>query len=241
MTAYRRSDVRPVNVRNYIWRVASAAIVLSGFGESTVKSTVIAAEPAGRWKHIHLSSGRLGGERTNASCDFNHRLRFDARGFDLSVELNQVAFILPPVSQNIPFRSCPSDRQEITITRIGFSRSVRRAGRAVGADPVSAAVAAAMYPFKAKTITRYFLSLDYRAQGVDEASATFYFEGQDPAALLTSLSRISKVPVDSLSLTQQPSVEAYTFPCRSIPIGDYSRTFRSGSRRPSRSRAAFLR
>ena len=74
----------------------------------------------------HFASGRLGGERADASCDFNHRLRFYAEGFDLSVERDRVAFILPPV--NSTFRSCPPDRYEITVAPIGFSCGLRRAG-----------------------------------------------------------------------------------------------------------------
>jgi hypothetical protein len=184
-----------MNVRNCIWRIVGAAIVLcTGLGAyGAVKSTV-AAQSAGRWKDIHFSSGRLGGERPNASCDFNHRLRLDYEGFELSVEQNRIAFTLSPV--NYTFRSCPSDRHEITITRIGFSRGLRRADRAVGAELLSATVATVVNPFRAKTIPRYFLTLDYREPGGDEASGTFYFERHDPVALLTLLSRISKVPVD---------------------------------------------
>jgi hypothetical protein len=180
-----------------MWRVVGATIVLcAGLGaDSTVKSTVVAAQPAGQWKDIHFLSGRLGGERSHASCDFNHRLKFDFEGFDLSVELNRIAFTLPLV--NYPFRSCPLDRREITIRRIGFSRGIRTANLGVGGgDLASATVVGVVNLFRAKTVTRYFLSLDYIEPEGDEASATFYFEGQDPTALLTSLSRISKIPVD---------------------------------------------
>jgi hypothetical protein len=187
--------VKPINVRNHLWRVVGATIVLAaGLGANgTVEFTVAATEPTGRWKNVHYFSGRLGGERVNASCDFNHRLRTDVEGFDLWVERDRIAFTLPPIT----YQSCPADRSEITITRIAFSRGLRRVGPTpYGGDLVSATITAAMDIFRAKAITRYFLSLDYREPGGDEASATFYFEGQEPAALLTSLSRISKVPVD---------------------------------------------
>jgi hypothetical protein len=197
LSAERQCDVRPVNVRNYGWRAVGATIVLcAGLAvDSPVKSTLVAAQPAARWKDIQFSWGWLGREQADASCDFNHRLRSEY--FDLSVERDRIAFSLPPINYPYHGRSCPSDRREITITRIGFSRGLRGVHPAVGGgDVVSAAVAVVGNIFTAKAITRYFLSLDYLPRGGDEASATFYFEGQDATALLTLLSRISKVPVD---------------------------------------------
>jgi hypothetical protein len=187
--------VKPIHVPHNLWRVVGATIVLAaGLGaSSTVEFAVAAAEPTGRWKDLHYSSGWLGAERLDASCDFNHRLR--SEGFDLWVERDRIEFTLPPV--NSSFRPCPADQREITITRIAFSRGLRSNDAGVGGgDLVSATVIATANIFRAKAITRYFLSLDYREPGGDQASATFYFERQDAAALLAALSGISKVPVD---------------------------------------------
>jgi WD40 repeat protein len=57
-------------------------------------------------------------------------------------------------------------------------------------------VAETVNVFRRETIIRYFLSLDYQQPGGNRASATFYFEEQNPARLLTSLSRIGKVPIE---------------------------------------------
>jgi len=187
---------KPVRTRNYTRRFVGVMIVLcAGLGtERTFKSTVVAAQPATRLKGLHFSSGRLGGERPDASCDFNYRVRFHNVEFDLSVDRDRIALTLPAAV--LGSRSCPSDRQEITITRIGFSRGLRRVGaRALGPDLATATIAGAINAFRAKTITRYFLSLDYQEPGGVEASATFYFDNQDPAAVLTSLSRVSERPL----------------------------------------------
>jgi hypothetical protein len=176
-------------------RVVGASIVLCAgvCASSTARSTVEAAQSAERWNNVHYASGQLGAEHPNDPCDFNGRLRLSP--FDLLVESNQVAFTLPSIHYS--WQSCPSARREITITRVGFSRGSRRATSNVGGgDIVSAAVAEMRNRLQAKSIRRYFLSLDYREPGGDSASATFYLEGRDPASLLTSLSRISKVPVE---------------------------------------------
>jgi len=216
-----------MSVRNRLWRVVGATMVLAaGLGANgTLDVRAAATESGERWKNVHYSSGRLGGERLNASCDFHRRLRFDLEGFELSAERDRIAFILPPITYS--FRACPAERREITITRIAFSRGSRRLGALSGGDLATAAIATLINVFGAKTSPRYFLSLDYREPGGDEASATFYFDGKKPAALLASLSRISKVPVNvtpseaailGRSVTVSVSVDPHRRLLANVPI-----------------------
>jgi len=158
---------------------------------TTGGSTLEAAQPQ-RWKGIHFSTGQLGAENTNDPCDFNRRLRSDA--FDILVESDQMVFTLAPI--NYSWRTCPSARREVTITRVGFSRGSRKANKGIGGDMAQAAVAETLYLLRPKTVSRYFLSLDYREPGGDSASATFYFE-EDPSSLLKAIIRIGKVPVQA--------------------------------------------
>jgi len=187
--------VRQANVRNRMWRIVGASTVLcAGFcSDSTVKSTVEAAQRAERWKNVQFSSGQLGAERATDPCDVHRRLRLSP--FELLVESNQIAFALPPDKSSI--LSCPAARRELTITRLGFSRGSRMNPSGVGGgDLVSSTVVGIRNLLQRRTITRYFLSLDYREAGGDSASAIFYLEGQDAASLLKLISRISKVPVE---------------------------------------------
>jgi hypothetical protein len=179
-----------------MWRILGALTVLYGWGcaDSTVRSVIEAAQRAERWKDVHFSSGQLGAVRANDPCDFHRRLRLLPS--DLLVESDRIAFALPRINSSI--LSCPADRREITITRLGFRRDSRKKPSlgGGGGDMLSAAVLSIQGLLRRETITLNFLSLDYKEVGGDSASATFYLEGQDAASLFKSLSRISKIPVE---------------------------------------------
>jgi len=183
-----------------VWRILGALTVLYGgvCADSTVRSTIEAAQRTERWKDVRFSSGQLGAESANDPCDFHRRLRLLSS--ELFVVSDRIAFALPRTNSSI--LSCPAVRREITITRLRFSRGSRKEPSlgGGGGDMVSAAVVGIQNLFRRKTITLNYLSLDYQEAGGDSASATFYFEGQDAASLLKSLSRISKVPVEVTAL-----------------------------------------
>ena len=118
-SAERQCDVRPVNVRSALWWVVGATIVLGARlgGDSTIGSTIAAAQPAGQWKDLHFASGRLGGEQADASCDFNHRLRTDREGFELVLREGWPDYPVPVLSRGPTRDHDHTDRVQSRLTK----------------------------------------------------------------------------------------------------------------------------
>ena len=148
-----------------------------------------------RWQNVRYFGGTLAQTALQGPCDFGRRVSTSDH-LDFAIQSDRIVLSLPN------WRSCPVTQREIigaAITRLGYARRSRQVDDG-GCFGAGCAVAAVVDLLRPDTVTRHFVSIDFRDVAGASASALFYLEGRDTETLLRSLSRMSGAPINASSL-----------------------------------------